>query len=335
MDKDTFITLKKLIPKSTNPTVILDKIDINLHFYKDFEENTRFVAEDVADFIKNNGKYITSMSKYNNITITAFHFDTETAEQNSVERHRKIHQIIGFITNLSQKMGLPKNYNHLLDKMNIRLYLVDKKKQINKNTVFTPNNTNSGFTNHEDIVIYRTEELYKVLIHELLHNVPLAPKELDADSSLIEKYLPCHQYIKYESAPLNLYEREQIYVREAYVETITSYLLCVLKSSDYEEFCSKLSSLTSYFKHMSLYLLQLRKCQSINKDCEWKETTNTFGYFIIKDEIFRNFKFNINKLSLSWKEMFQLCDLVCKEKKEPYDSTVIDKNSLRMTNLST
>ena len=351
MDKITYLKLKNQIGENEK-NVVIKEVKFNLEkitnlYHKDFLENPIFIATDVADFIQRsilNKSISTSSSILRNHTITVFSFGTDRDEV--IEVHKNLHKLINFITNFSLGLRLPNTHNYLNNGIGIqiRIYLTDKKKKFLPEDDFTPNNTNSGFTSHNEkdetsIVIYRKEELLKVFIHELLHNVPLAPSNLDANSELIEKYLPCHKYIKYAGNSNSLasnslaYEREQIYVREAYVETITSYLISIYLSNSYEDYQLIFEKLLDYFKHMNYYLRKIKTCMEMNDNCKWDESTNTFGYYVVKEQMIKNYNFNLDNLSLSWEELFKLCSNVCNKIES---SPVLDKfktTYLKMTNL--
>jgi len=77
----------------------------------------------------------------------------------------KIKHVIRFVCSLS---------SITINELVINYYLIDEKKMIGKNTkILTPYEINSGFCNDEskltEITIYRTEEIIKVTIHELIH----------------------------------------------------------------------------------------------------------------------------------------------------------------------
>lgn len=204
MDEVQFKLLKGFIePLNKKVEINHKRLNLNLFYEKDFASVTTFVAEDVSLFIRNNmtkNTYSTSSSEIGKSSFTVFHFDEigMTSEE-SLQLHAELHQIFLYILNLSKFVSSDYAKNHLNDGIQIRLYLVDIPKLFNEDEVFTPNNTNSGFTDNHSIVIYRKEELYKVLIHELLHNIPLAPEELNAEPSLINKALSCYKFITYES----------------------------------------------------------------------------------------------------------------------------------------
>ena len=114
------------------------------------------------------------------------------------------------------------------------LYLTDCKKQINNQyRILTSKNVNSGLTIHElntfKIIIFRKEEMEKVIIHELIHalNIDIPFRK---DFQLYENSIKCH---------FNVSKTNQINIFEAFTEALGVYyntlFNCILTNTDFHK----------------------------------------------------------------------------------------------------
>ena len=179
---------------------------------------------------------------------------------------------------------------------NIFIYFTDNKKKLPSNkTVIKPLQANTAFTtscsSHTDILIFREEEWFKVLIHEFFHNLGLDFSGENTNSIQKEE-----QYIK-NLFNLNLHE---LRAYEAYCETWAELLNVVffvfhnhkicgiqlqkhrilndfIKFINYERYFS-LRQCIKILKHNGLNYLDLQT----DKALLFKENTSTFSYYILK-----------------------------------------------------
>lgn len=114
------------------------------------------------------------------------------------------------------------------ERINMCLLLSGKKKRIKVGEIFGPDNINSGLSiSTQDpkdvhIIIYRMEDIFKVLIHEIIHYVGLDFRKTDA--SLIDIMIKS----KYKSM-----DNTSLYINEAYTEALALYYYCLIMKKDF------------------------------------------------------------------------------------------------------
>ena len=175
---------------------------------------------------------------------------------------------------------------HLMNKnvgyININYYLTDYKKTIDKdikdglNHDHINNGCCSTMTNTIDI--WRIEEIMKVTIHELFHLFD-CDKSMNDDYNIIDFY---HKRYNINSDRVNTFE--------AYTEIWANILNCFLISNnDYKNFVKyiNLEHSWSNIQAQKIFLLtNLDKKDTIDIN----KYTNILAYFIIRCEIYNNFK---------------------------------------------
>lgn len=162
-------------------------------------------------------------------------------------------------------------------KVNIIVYDIPKKKQLPlENMSIEPKHINSGYcypmstTDDTNIVIFRREEFYKVLIHELLHFFDIIPYSEDLQTLYTSIF---------SSVPT-------INVNEAIVELHAIYMNCEIISKLKNKELNKL--LESEYVFSITQCTKLLKQQNIDfsdivrNKFRWNENTNAFSYFILK-----------------------------------------------------
>ena len=235
-------------------------------------------------------------------------------------------------------------FNYLTKKKNfyeVQIYLSDEKKKINSNHNFlVSDNINSGLTlpGHY-IILFRKEEMIKVLFHELIHY-------LDLDMRNYQKEL----FFLYDE--INL-KADIINPNEGYTEILALILLNIWESN-YKNI--KINNFLKYKLNIELYwsfiqitkILNFFKYKSFDKLFEneniFHQKTNVLSYFFFKtilllniNSIFKDLtldnlyinksRFNIIKNNSDLKDLKEYIDIVYQE----YDTNKFDKNTLRMT----
>lgn len=146
--------------------------DINLdkkYNYK-FKDKNSYIPEIIIDWINNNIKFeYNYIFNINNRKIIV-NIYTNKLINNINKYFFKIQLIIHILSYYSN--------NKCSKNINIKIYLTPFKKIWNRETPLDILNVNSGYStvgciNNSEILIYRHEEWYKVLIHELMHNLNL------------------------------------------------------------------------------------------------------------------------------------------------------------------
>lgn len=160
--------------------------------------------------------------------------------------------------------------------------IFEKKKFPYKNIILGPNEVNSGFTSLDSgkIILYRKEEVLKVLIHELIHSNLIDYKLIfSKESNKINDYF-CINY--------------KILLNEAFTETIATIIhlfyvniVCKYKKSDLNAMFFYEILYSNYIcnKIMKFYniknikdILKKHNCKSI-----FLQKTNVFSYYFLKN----------------------------------------------------
>lgn len=172
---------------------------------------------------------------------------------------------------------------------------LNKKKY--ENNVFEVKDVNSGYSflhdmcsiNNYDIVIYRKEEMFKVLIHEILHKYEIHLSNINNDrcSNLEKWYRDMYQI---NSLQLN----NQLNLYESYVEFWTIIINCGIYAyrktttkNVFDDFFRKcLKKEQQYSKKLFYFILNDFKVKSKNNrwyfNKPFTENTNSFSYYILK-----------------------------------------------------
>lgn len=226
-------------------------------------------------------------------------------------------KIISYVLSLSEQEKL----------INIYIYPSNKKKIVRKNTKhIKPNNVNSGscrFINEyeRDIIIFRKEELIKVLIHECLHSIYL-------NQNLIHNDINHLIFNKY-----NLIS-ESIDINESYTEIMARILNCYLISqfndNEFQNFCLMISLEIEFSFIQKNKIIKL--CNH-NKITNPDQYTNTIAYYVITNIIFMNlFKFiNILKKDFYLKNKNNLLNLILTHNQDNGKHNHLYNSSMRMS----
>ena len=268
--------------------------------YLDFKQNNKNNNKNNIQIKKQNnfeiqnydGIYITKkikkkLNKLNKLKIITYDFLKTNVEiilyYNTITQ-KNINQIIDTINFIITLFNYLNNYRE-----NIKIHIYysnnNKKININKKNELIPENINSAFTtfyknetydNQNYIVIYRTEELNKVLIHELLHLYNLTNYKIEGNIELVK-------LIKTE---------DKILISEAYVETFATLLYTFLYSkNNNKDFYDLLNQQIIFSLFQSSKILLNQNIKKLKYPIEITEKANAISYHFIKSAIL----YNLNK----------------------------------------
>ena len=206
---------------------------------------------------------------FNNTRVT-----TEIYSSKDVKSLEEFHKLLNFYILVLNKV-------RYCPDVKIIVYLTNLKKRFPmKSILLNEDNVNSGLTtfdgDNKQIVIYRKEELNKVLLHELIHYymIDFHFYNNKYDMYYINKYgIKVSEPFKNVSNPLALYE--------TYTDTLACYgniiTYCLFK---------KKKILGVFEEEKQHYMLQAAKVYKFSK---LRENTHCFSYYIGKAAIFFNF----------------------------------------------
>jgi hypothetical protein len=233
-----------------------------------------FVSIDIQNHIETEN-FILKTIKNENITINLYYI-----KNYSTPDFNLLLKIIKFIKIIANKEILP---------VDLTIYYGKQKKMFTIENILSPENINSGSTYPErEITIWRAEELYKVLIHEMIHYVYFDYNSNDNIFNVINNIL--YNNINIDKTIMS--SRNNLDANnESYTETLAIFLLCIINSvllnmSFYDLIKIELNfSLFQISKIINFFggnkFENIFK-QNSKKSITIKQTTSVCSYFIIK-----------------------------------------------------
>jgi len=231
-----------------------------------------FMSSEVSELIRSYKHWTYDMTDKNTQTSTQLHFFE------SIPRFKDHKFLAGFVSKLYTVFD--RVFHRKLSDVHIVFANVPIKKTFPKrHCVFQPIHINSGYSiiyHNTDtkplVVVYRKDEMCKVLIHELFHLYRMHPFETNKsfDKVLTEEFRICNK-----SAGLNIYE--------GYVEFMTTIVnMCMHKHL----FRNITVSIDSEINHSRENVERLFRFTSGNGYL--KQNTNVFSYIVIKHVLLVN-----------------------------------------------
>lgn len=253
----------------------LSKIDFKFSKYTQSEvltEDGKFISPKLKNMI-NSIQYQHYNSRMNvkdiNINVDIYRPLNYDEHNENVD---KIIQIIGIVSYLCKTINTTFN-----DEIRIKIVLSPFNKTIsNKNEPLTAYNINSGYTIRDyyngvsKIVIFRDEEVIKVLIHELLHSFDIDSK------TLIESY---------DRKFMKLFNKEtKINLNESFTESFACLLNVCLASIYYSKKHKTLlkDSFVRFLEYERQYILSVGEKVGRYNLLNRREQTNITAYYVLK-----------------------------------------------------
>lgn len=275
------INIKKINIDNNNKQDIIR----NFSFLRD---SSIFISDKIQNIIRGN---ITSLCSFK-IKIGQILFTTNifllNRSYNIEEMKIKIIRLLFFISNFIT--------NRKLRTLQINIILTNLKKELprNPNEILDSYHINTGVTwackRDGEIVVYREEEWFKVLIHELFHSLCFDFSNLNINKLIKDKITKMF-FIKNSTFSIN-----ETYC-EFWANIINSILMAYNASEDFNEFLNQFEMFNTFEKYFSIFQcikvlhhMNLTYDIIINKSNiykklsiqNFKERTNVLGYFVIK-----------------------------------------------------
>ena len=255
----------------------------------------RFTAEP----IKNEIRQITNCNIYK-----IMNTEVVIASKNNKLNMKYIGDLITIMKKLSGMINTPNLIN---------IWNTEHPKQLpNRCSRLEPENINSGSTlPGEYINLWRHEEIYKVLIHELVHTLDLDFR----DMTVIQPYIRSRFNISGDSPVL---------IWESYTEFIAIIIHSMYFSKTFESFLTILSIELEYSLFQTAKILHNFGCDNLNDlqngSCQVSYDTDILSYFYIKTALLFSFndsieycnKYNINILKFNVNATHEYLDLIIK-----------------------
>lgn len=253
---------------------ILKNTKINIDIVNNNNINkisTRWVPKNIVLFLnKNRGVTYKVTCNINSINVIIYYTFYERIDRNTILYYTNSILLVIYLLTINSYKVCAKN-------IEINLYLTPFKKIApdNFNSILGINEINSGYSSvgckkNTEIIIYRKEEWFKVLIHELMHNLNLDFAIVNIDESKEMLYNLLNLNIKYE-------------ITETYVETwariINIAIAAKIKTDIFDEYTKQFKELL--YKEIIFSLQQATKIlKFVNNTNNYRENTNAYAYYV-------------------------------------------------------
>jgi hypothetical protein len=235
-------------------------------------DNSYFIGTSIRNKIKN------LQNNYKvNINNIELHFITNKNLTKKIKK--KIKTIIKVISTIKKLFNNEKNYQSII------IYDINENKQLpkKKNSIIGPGNCNSGYCNvikelnkNGSIVLYRNEELLKVLIHESIH------------ANFIDFEIIVNQ--EHQNMDKKICTDYNILLNETFTETFACLLNCIFIHYYTNLNIDKIyNNEVKYMKYIFNHLMNFYNIEKIDNilvidGCKryFKQSTNVFSYYVLK-----------------------------------------------------
>ena len=243
-------------------------------------KNNEFTSENIKYYILNKLLYGYQFDNDNN---TIIYYTEHNIESNNIPK------IIIHMFRITKLLKILFNRNY---KQKIIYFETFERKEFpKKNNILGPNEINSGLTflnfhTNGDIILYRKEELLKVLIHELLHSNLIDSKIILSKYTTEFSNLFCINY--------------KILLNEAYTESLATiinlFYIHIINKYNINMLNTMYELEMKYSIYICLKIIKYYNIQNItdviknNNKCIdiFPQNTNVFSYYILKNIILLN-----------------------------------------------
>lgn len=253
----------KIVDKYYNALKLIKKINVNFTIEKTLKN---------VDMIKQNiqGPFvdltvIDDIAKLKNSYKITFENNVIFMDMND-EINRK------YIENLLKIMVYLRKKSKITKPIKMFVYMYEKSKCF-MDDYFGPENINSGYTNYDKIVVWRKEDSYKVMIHEMIHFLELDKNFYFGDVNKYKKIC-----------------RNKDNILEAFTDFIAIHyyivMIGLLNNSSKQDFFNLLNQEYTHTFNLAnnVAIRSKMKTQLINNK------TNVYSYYILKNYLFMKYK---------------------------------------------
>jgi len=282
-------------------------VDENIHIEKILESpdfyltDNDFTSDEIKLYILSNLKNGYKISFKNNIII---YFTKKNKINESLVKH--MFRIIYILKNI---------FNRDNQLQTIIFFETNKKKKfpINKKKILGPNEINSGLTildlqKNGNIIIYRKEEVLKVLIHELVHSNLIDQKFIFSSNNNYFTKLICVNYdivineafTEFFALILNIF----------YINIVNNCKKCELNTMFNNEIKYSLYISSKIFKYYNI--TNINEIIKNNNNCNitFSQNTNVFSYYILKKILLKDHLI-IGEILNKYSEYYKINNKIC------------------------
>jgi hypothetical protein len=285
--KNLYNNIKSIIKKIN---IISDNLEIKNYKGKISLEllNNNFTSSPIKNYILNNLKNNYQIKNENDIIIYS--------TKKTINNKSKIPNVILHMFKIIKLLKILFKRNNLNNSQTIYYFETNKKKILpaNSNKKIGPNECNSGLTyiqnnNHKNgnIVLYRKEEILKVLIHELIHSNMIDHKIIYSTDNKVFSNNFCVDY----NILLNeaFTETFATIINIFYIHIINNLKISLLNEMFINELCYSnyiCSKIMNYYDIKSI--LDVIKPKDKKCNTYFPQNTNVFSYYILKNILLHN-----------------------------------------------
>jgi len=245
-----------------------------------------FISLDIKLYCQNNINRVLSIKT--DIFNLKIYYEFQLYTEDIIKIYNNINVIIKWISNLTKSN---KRY------LNIYIILSPIKKYINHNDkILSPYNVNSGVSSTKDdiLCVWRYEDIYKVLIHELIHYYDLDIKYDKRLNEILNVKLGQNNY--------------PVLINESITELLALFYhtIFITYHINYYNLLSSFKKLLLYeimFSWLQLYKISkhynITSFNDYYKSNQFNQTSNVFSYYILKCFYTFNIFDNITNLILT------------------------------------
>jgi hypothetical protein len=285
--KNLYNNIKSIIKKIN---IISDNLEIKNYKNKISLEllNNNFTSSPIKNYILNNLKNNYQIINENDIIIYS--------TKKTINNKSKIPNVILHMFKIIKLLKILFKRNNSNNSQTIYYFETNKKKTLpaNSSKKIGPNECNSGLTyiqnnNHKNgnIVLYRKEEILKVLIHELIHSNMIDHKIIYSTDNKAFSNNFCVDY----NILLNeaFTETFATIINIFYIHVISNLKISLLNKMFINELCYSnyiCSKIMNYYDIESI--LDVIKPKDKKCNTYFPQNTNVFSYYILKNILLHN-----------------------------------------------
>lgn len=260
--------------------------------------NSKYVTKEIREEVLNNASYVINYSFLlfkRRIYINIISLQIQPPNLKEMREDIKLLYLWFYVALMyaNEKCGK--------DTVTIYIYKTDFKREVPKDNIFVfgPDNINGGLSDtcrkNSEMAIFRNEEWIKVVIHESFHNFGL-------DFSAMNIFQEISYLKKAFKIPSDMLFFESY--TEAWAEIINVSILCFENTSNFKNFYNSFTNFMRYERVFSLFqcvkvlefygltvddLKDNSESSILKKKSLYKEETNVFCYYILKNFIIQNY----------------------------------------------
>ena len=225
---------------------------------------SQFIPSSITAYLNNTRNTSVSLDlRVGNVSVKLSVYGFNMSESDLEDRLSFAAAAVVAVRNLSRRTPLRS--------LRINVFLTPFRKQATLGSPLTPENVNSGYCtlgkHHREIVIFRKEEWFKVLLHELLHCFDVGPSKT--------------QQVQFETYVAKTYQLPNVSLDEGYIEFLARVVNCMFSALYDDDPERVLEAESDYGRVRALLVTKFGTNALLNG-------TNSFSYYVLAYLLFSN-----------------------------------------------